>query len=191
MVNYNRLLSETMDAYRLYDRYEWVAQLRDLMNLEPISNDQARAYLYAMQPLIQEVKRNRNTLRAAPSWEEIYPEKPPDLIVGTLAEREEEEIPVGLFLQDNMSLILAGNAGSGKSTAIYNLVLAIDRYNQSHPDDFISIILWESKDGQLSHETPGFTQSQCCCRNTISLAGYTGVAQLPRTCRLIRRNRLV
>ena len=149
MVSFIHLLAQTMDNYGLYDRYEWIANVKNMMDLGLVSEDQARGYLYAMQPLIQEVERTRNVLPRAPSFEEIYPEKPPDLVFGTLVEREEENIPTGLFLQDNMSLIIAGNGGSGKSTAIYNLVLAINRYNQSHPDDFISVILWESKDGQL------------------------------------------
>lgn len=57
MAHYLGLLAETMDTYRLYDRDDRAAQIKNMMDLNLVSEEQAQAYLYALQPLVQEVLR--------------------------------------------------------------------------------------------------------------------------------------
>lgn len=145
MGNYRQLLLKTIDDYRLYHRDDSAIYIKRMLELGMVSEAEAQAYLFGLQQLIKEVERRRILLNRAPDLEEIYPNKMPDLIIGELQERK--GIPVGFDLNDAMHIIFVGNSGSGKTTGMYNLALAVAEYNKKHPDDFISLIIWETTKG--------------------------------------------
>lgn len=149
MGRYLALLRRYIDELGLVNRDATVARIRDMIDQGLISEDQANGIYRGLQSLGKEVQRRRNYLNRAPELDEIYPDGMPDLVIGRLLESPDPDVPAGFFLQDNLNIVFAGPAGSGKSTAIYNLALAIADYNKRHPDDFISMIIWETKDGAL------------------------------------------
>jgi hypothetical protein len=145
--NYRRLLWKTIETLQLYNRDDSAAFIKSRLELGMVSEIEAKGYLMALQPLAREVERRHNLLNRTPELEEIYPEKKPDLVIGEMI--ESEDVPVGFFLNDAMHVIFAGNAGSGKTTSIYNFVLAVNKYNQEHPEDFICLVIWIITDGSL------------------------------------------
>lgn len=141
------ILRQYIDDRGLANRDRAVANIRAMIDQGLISEDQAQGLHLALQPLGKETDRRRNRLDCAPELDDIYPDGLPDLVIGELLENP--QVPVGHFLFDSTHTLIVGNSGSGKTTAIYNLVLAIKQYNEQHPEDFISIIVWETKDGAL------------------------------------------
>jgi len=136
-----------INTHGLDQRDPAAAYIKERLDQGQMSENQARAYWLVLQPLATEVRRRRNRLNRAPELDDIYPDGIPDLIIGELVENP--EVPVGFFLNDNIHTIFAGNSGSGKTTAMYNLVLAADRRNREHPEDFTSFTIWATKDGAL------------------------------------------
>lgn len=141
------LLRELINTLGLDNRDPTAAHIKDRMDQGHVSENQARAYWLALQPLATEVRRRRNYLNRAPELDEIYPDGMPDLVIGELVENP--DVPVGFFLHDNIHTIFAGNSGCGTTTAMYNLVLAADKRNRKHPEDFTSFTIWATKDGAL------------------------------------------
>lgn len=141
------ILRRYIDELGLANRDTAVANIRGMIDQGLISEDQAQGIYLGLQPLGKEVQGRRNYLNRAPGPDEIYPDGTPDLVIGELVENP--QVPVGHFLSDSTHTLVVANSGSGKTTAIYNLVLAIKQHNDKHPEDFISVIIWETKDGAL------------------------------------------
>ncbi len=137
-------LLEIISKNGLHNRHTWIAQIKTMIERGKLSESQAKSYLIIMEYL---TKRNRNNLSLAPTFEEMYPGRMPDLIIGEL--QESKNVPAGFFLNDAMHIIFVGNSGSGKTTGMYNLALAVSEYNKKHPDDFICMIIWETTKGAL------------------------------------------
>lgn len=147
-MSFRKLLMEAIVKYRLHNRQRWVAHIKTMLEWGRLSESQAKIYLVAIQPLIKEVVSTRNILERLPEFEEIYPDGPPDLIIGYL--EEAKNIPVGLFLNTATHCLFEGPTGVGKTSAFFCLILAINEHNQKHPDDFISLIIWDTKNGTFS-----------------------------------------
>jgi hypothetical protein len=138
------ILRRYIDDLGLVNRDSTAMSVRTMIDQGLIGEDQAQGIYLGLQPLGDEVQRRRNYLSRPPELDEIYPDGMPDLIIGELVENP--EVPVGFFLHDNIHTIFAGNSGSGTTTAMYNLVLAVDKRNREHPDDFTSFVFWVTKD---------------------------------------------
>lgn len=134
--------------YRLDDRYTAVAQLRTLAEMGKLSETQAPTYLRWLELLARGVEAQRNYLERAPTLDELYPHSPPDVALGLL--EEGDGVPLGLSLTGAMNCIFAGRAGSGKTTAMRNLMVAVHEWNQRHPDRRVTIICLDRKGGDYA-----------------------------------------
>jgi len=133
-----------INTHGLDQRDPAAAYIKERMDQGQMSENQARAYWLALQPLATEVRRRRNYLNRAPELDEIYPDGMPDLIIGELVENP--EVPVGFFLDDSIHTIFTGNSGAGTTTGMYNVILATNERNRRFPDDFSSCVFWATKD---------------------------------------------
>ena len=67
-----RYLLEMIRRYHLEDRSPQVAQILRLIEWGRCSESMAKAYLYAIQPLISAQEARGNRLARAPTLEELY-----------------------------------------------------------------------------------------------------------------------
>lgn len=83
----------------------------------------ARDLLLLYDPMIQQAIDHPNFLRRPPTVEELYADGPPDIEVGALVHAE--SVRFGIRLRDRpRNILVSGNAGSGKTTLISNIVEA-------------------------------------------------------------------
>jgi hypothetical protein len=121
MGSYARRLHEAIVQYRLDDRHpDELGPVRQLLEWDEFPEDMAEILLYRIQPYIEEQMRRPNLLHRAPRLEELYPNGPPDIPLGHLAERP--DVPVGLFLSGLVHAIFAGTGGAGKTTGLRKLL---------------------------------------------------------------------
>jgi len=132
-------LMEVIHRYRLADRYEWIAQLELLCQLGEVTEDFAEIQLHRLQPSIEEQKRRFNGLNPAPTYEELYPNAAPPLIIGEL--EEGEQAPIGVYLNGAVHCIFVGRTGAGKTVGLRRLILAVEKYNRTHDKPIILIVL--------------------------------------------------
>lgn len=144
--NYRKQLHYVIETNGLHNRDTFAANILTAIENGLFSETQARAMIFWAQELADNVAEQRNYLDRAPDQDEINPNGDPDLIVGKLVE---SGAYIGYCLDDAINSIYVGNTGSGKTTAMYNVILAVNQYNQNNPDDFISLIIQETKDGSL------------------------------------------
>jgi len=136
-------LLHVIQAYRLDDRYPDMRQYRALAELGMLDERTAEA-LHRMALLrMPEVERKQNFLPRAPDYEELYPNRAPDLVIGRLVEHE--EVPIGLFIDGPMFCIFVGRSGYGKTTAVRSLIRAVGRYNRAHPDTPLLLVICDRK----------------------------------------------
>jgi len=132
-----------VSSYHLDDRYREVRQWREMAEAGFVDEHMAEALIYAIQPAIVEQERRPNYLHRAPDFEELYPQGPPDLVIGRLSENE--EVPIGLFLDGPVHCTFAGQTGYGKTMGIRVLIRAVADYNRRHPEAPVSLIILDRK----------------------------------------------
>lgn len=153
-----RHLSELIRRYQLDDRSPQVAQIRRWIEWGRLPENIARSYLYAIQPLIEAQESRPNYLARAPTVEELYPDGVGDLVIGELVEAE--GVPVALSLTGALNSIFAGVTGSGKTTGIRDLIVAVHEWNQRHPDRRVAIVCLDFKGGDYA-DLPGLLGGEC------------------------------
>ena len=128
-VNYVAMLLEVMQAYALCDRHPDLAQYEMMAQLGQLSQNMAKVILYQLQDVIQESEDFPNFLHRPPSEEQINEEGKPDIEIGNLIEGE--QLRFGLRILDRpRHVICAGSTGSGKTTSIRKIILAIHELNK-------------------------------------------------------------
>ena len=144
MQPYATLLHRQLIEYHLIDRYPELQPILKKLEKNKISESRAKILLRKIEPLVKQQQIIPNFLARSPSFEELYPEYSPDIIIGTV---QETNIPLGLSLCGNMNSILAGRSGSGKTTGKRNIINSIFKHNELYPEDYISLISYDSKGG--------------------------------------------
>jgi hypothetical protein len=133
-----RRLYQAIAEYRLDDRFpDELGPIRQLLEWDELPEDMAEVMLYQIQPEIEKQKRRPNLLHRAPRMEELYPNAPPEVSLGHLAERP--AVPVGMFLNEPAHGIFAGTTKAGKTTAIRKLIIALEEHSRSS-DRPVSVI---------------------------------------------------
>jgi len=131
MQSFVALLLQLIRAYHLDDRYKDMRQYRELAEMRLLDEHTAEALYYIALSRIPEVERRQNFLARAPDYEELYPDRPPDLTIGHLVENE--DVPIGLFIDGPMFCVFIGRAGAGKTTGVRSLIRAVGQYNKARP----------------------------------------------------------
>jgi hypothetical protein len=134
-----RYLLEMMRRYPLADRAKEVRNLLPLIERGLLNEGMAAAVLMQIQPLIEQLEQRPNYLVRAPEYDELYPDGPPELVVGHL--EENEEVPLGLFPRGAFHCLFVGKTGGGKSVAIRRLVASIEQLNQRRENPIVVLIL--------------------------------------------------
>lgn len=89
-----------------------------------ISKQYAEYCLAHIERLLEERGRVPLHLFEAPSDEELNADGPPDVVLGHV--RDAPDVPFGLCLRDQArTVIVAGNAGSGKTTSIRSAIVGV------------------------------------------------------------------
>ena len=117
-----------------------------------LSDADADHYLAFLQERAAALDLVPTHLLEVPEEEELYADGPPDITLGTL--QDDHNLRFGLRLLDRpRSVILAGDVGSGKSTAIRRIILEADALGQARGRP-ISIIVFDRKSSEYS-DLPG------------------------------------
>ncbi len=124
-----RQLLAAIRHHRLDDHHEWVRTIRLLYELGELGDDTAEMHYYCILPLIEEAERRPNRLERPPTAEEIYAERWPPIVIGSLAENS--EIPIGLFPEGAFHCLFAGTTGAGKTVAMRRTVMATEEASGS------------------------------------------------------------
>lgn len=142
-----RTLLQTIIRHRLESPYPELTSYRQMCEYGLMTDDVAEAILYALQPCIREQERRFNCLQRPPSIEEIYPDKYPTFVCGHLV--QDEEIPIGVFVDGPVFCLFAGTAGAGKTIAMRRLIVEVERFNQGS-DKPIAIVVLDRKGGDYA-----------------------------------------
>ncbi len=132
-----RQLLAIIDECMLDGLCDQVAILRSWLLQGRISEQQARAYLLALKPLIEQQEKHPNYL-GSPE-EEDFAEDPPDITLGAAARSDAR---FGLWLRDRArQCIVAGATGSGKTTHLRRIAINVADYSASsgHPTAIVVI----------------------------------------------------
>lgn len=136
-------LKHLIEANNL-QRIPWVARVLAALEHGMISEAMARNLLRAIEPLVRDAIDHPNFLHPAPEHAELYPSMAPDIEIGHLVDRP--DVRFGLRLADRpRSILIAGNAGAGKTTAILNAVGGAEQLRQQDPSRRMSFIIADKK----------------------------------------------
>ena len=141
---YARQLWQKITEYNLDAQYPDLANIKTLIEQGLLDDDLAQGILLQIEPLIQQAIDHPNYLHRLPDEAQIHPNSPPDIELGSLV--NDPSIRFGLRFRDRpRSVLIAGNAGSGKTTAIRNIVLRTDELSHNDPSQHVSLVIIEKK----------------------------------------------
>lgn len=125
------------------DRYEQVRSILARAECGSLAEWQAKAYLPALAPLIeQQIKLPTRFLPTPPEQDELLADGPFDIEIGTLSENG---LRVGIHLLRKVRhILIAGATGTGKTVMLRNLIVAIRKLCK-HLERRISIIVIDPK----------------------------------------------
>jgi hypothetical protein len=138
------LLIETIVRFRL-DRDRRIALILKRAQRGQVTEFQARAYLNWLERRVQWQIDVFNPLHRPPEPEQLYADGVPVLELGTLSETP--DLRIGLPIHGAVHPIFSGRTGTGKTTAMRRLILAIDAHNRSTPQCPICVICILRKPG--------------------------------------------
>ena len=131
MTNYVATLLKVLDGYGLCDRRPELVQYILLAQCGQLSQDMAKALLFQVQEIAEELEDFPCLLHRAPTADQLFSEGPPDFEFFSLVEGE-DNLRYGLRLTDRVRhALIAGSTGSGKTTAIRNIIFKIDALNKT------------------------------------------------------------
>jgi len=134
---------EIVDAYNLASLDARCRQLRQMAMWGQLDEDLAELELFRIQQegLIERQEQRPNFLARAPSFEELYPHGPPDIVIGHLVDAP--NVPLGISLSGAVHAIFAGKTGAGKSVGLRRALIELHKFNQRNPDQRTSIIVFD------------------------------------------------
>jgi len=137
-------LLQLITRYNLHERHPDLARVKTLIERGLFPDDLARDYLLRIDQLVQDAIDHPNHLHRPPEADELYPQRHPDIELGSLIDNP--DIRFGLRIKDRpRSVLVTGNSGSGKTTAIRNIVTKIDRLRHGESPQHISLIIPDKK----------------------------------------------
>ena len=129
-----RQLWRVITDLNLDARHAELADYRLMIEQGLLDDDLAQDILLQLDPLIRHARDHPNPLRRPPSSEELYGDGSPDIELGALV--DDPEIRFGLRIRDRpRNVLISGNAGSGKTTTMYNILEGAHAFNVAHPGD--------------------------------------------------------
>jgi len=136
-------------AIRQYclDNIEEVRGWIRMIELGLMDEGLAEMCFFRCQTYVEERRHRPNYLEVSPRFEELYPNGPPDLILGHLVDRP--EVPIGLFLRGAVHGVFAGTTEAGKTVAIRRLLRAVYEYNEKHPGHEVVVLVLDRKPDYL------------------------------------------
>ena len=141
---YAKQLWKIIKHHHLDDTDDELARICFLIEHELLSEEIAQAYLLRIEPQVQHALDFPQPLHRPPMPDQLLADGAFDIELGHLVNAS--ELRIGLRLRDSArSALLAGNAGSGKTTTILNIVVKVHEFNQLHPDQRICIIIFDRK----------------------------------------------
>lgn len=139
-----RQLHSAITELNLDAQHPELADIRFQIENHLIDEQLAQDLLLAYDPEIRHAMDHPNPLRRPPTSEELYACGPPDIEIGHLA--DSPEVRFGLRIRDRpRNILIAGNAGSGKTNATVVILEGVNRLNKADPERFISLIILDKK----------------------------------------------
>lgn len=146
---YNNLLLRTIYQHHLDERDPEVEQVAQLAEYG-MSEDHAKCYLIQIQDMVDDQIDHPNLLHRLPDHDQLYEEDMPDIEIGAAV--DDPELRIGLrYRTGPHDILICGNKGSGKTTAILGIIDRIEQINQHDPDHRTSIIYIDRKGGDAAH----------------------------------------
>lgn len=122
-----------------------LTRIRALIEQGLMEEELARDLLLLHGPKIRDAIDHPNPLKRPPTPEELHAEGLPDLTLGSLAHAS--EVKFGLRIGDRpRNVLIAGGAGSGKTTAITRILEQVEQWNGRNPTGHVSVIILDKKD---------------------------------------------
>lgn len=135
-------LRRLIESHNL-QRHPDIADVLQLIDLGVMPEGMAESLLMSYSDRVRHAIDHPNFLHRAPTREELYPQGGPDIEIGHLVDRP--DVPWGVHLDRVRSLVVTGNAGSGKTTALLNLSKKLDALGQRDPSKRVSFIVFDKK----------------------------------------------
>ncbi len=139
-----RQLWRVITDLNLDARHSELADYKLLIEQGLLEDDIAQDIMLQIDPLIRHAQDHPNPLKRPPSQEELYGDESPCLELGSILDAS--EIRFGLRIRDRpRNVLIAGNAGSGKTTTMYNIVEGVRAFNLANPNRFVSLVIKDTK----------------------------------------------
>ena len=142
--SYTKQLYRTIKHYRLDNNDDELAQACYLIEHNLMTERVARALMFSIELSVQDAIDFPNVLHRPPTAEQLDADGPPDIELGHLIDAP--DLRFGVRVKDEArSILLAGNAGSGKTTATLNTVRGVHQLNEEDPEHHRSLLLFDRK----------------------------------------------
>ena len=141
---YVRQLWQKITKHNLDARYPDLAHIKALIEQDLLQEDVARSFLLQIEPLVQDAIDRPCCLHRVPTEEELYAGGPPDIELASLVDNP--ALRFGPRFGDRpRGILIAGNAGAGKTTAMRNIVIRTDELSHKDASRHVSLIILDKK----------------------------------------------
>jgi hypothetical protein len=179
MEQYVAILYSLICKYLLDQRDSNIAILKQRLEMNQVTQEQAYRYLPKIRELIEEVIRTGNYLPAVPTRETYESQGKPEIELGDLI--EVPGVRFGDFISNRWpSTIITGISGSGKTVTKRGLIKKIQRFWNSDPGrEWISMIIFDSKGDYLDLPHEFGDVFKCVSINSGCHIGLNGFDVVP------------